>query len=101
MPLIIGIVRKRVALGVAGFATTVVAGFILGLILAIPSALVWTVIIFVVGPGDSGERQLRRRREYDEFDDADYDERYSDRDFLPPKRDPSEPPDDRYRSGDR
>ena len=46
-PLITGFVKKRVLLGVIGFATCVVLGLLLGIILALPAAIIFTIIIIL------------------------------------------------------
>ena len=45
-PLIYGIVKQRVLLGVAGLAACVVAGAILGILLAIPVAGLFVYLIY-------------------------------------------------------
>ncbi len=47
-PLIAGYFRSRLALGVIGFVASVVGGAILGLLLAVPVALVFTLVILLV-----------------------------------------------------
>ena len=53
-PLIYGIVKQRVLLGVAGLAACVVAGAILGLILAIAVAAVFVHLIYRSVRGTAG-----------------------------------------------
>lgn len=50
VPLICGLVKKRVGLAIGGFAACLVGGFILGLILALPMCVLFTVLIFVTKP---------------------------------------------------
>ncbi len=50
VPLICGLVKKRVGLAIGGFAACLVGGFILGLILALPMCALFTVLIFVTKP---------------------------------------------------
>lgn len=45
VPLIVGLVRNQVVLAVGGFVSCVVGGAVLGLILAIPLAAVFTILI--------------------------------------------------------
>ena len=45
IPLITGIVKKRVPLGIAGFVSCLIGSGILGIFLAIPIAIIFTVII--------------------------------------------------------
>lgn len=47
VPLITAIMKKRVSFGVTGFVCCVIGGGILGLILAIPIAAVFTLIIIL------------------------------------------------------
>ena len=44
-PLITGFIRKHTALGFVGFICCLVGGFILGIILALPAAVIFTLII--------------------------------------------------------
>ena len=53
IPLVSGFVKGRVALGLIGFAASAVAGVILGLLLALPVAIIFTLAIFLM----RGERQ--------------------------------------------
>ena len=46
VPLIFGHVRKEKGLAWGGFAACIVAGLILGLILAVPMAIIFTVLIW-------------------------------------------------------
>jgi len=48
LPLIVGLTRKQVGLGVGGFVSCVIAGAVLGLLLAAPVAVIFTVIMFAV-----------------------------------------------------
>ncbi len=45
IPLITGIVRKHFVLGIVGLLSCTIGGFILGIILALPIAVIFTVII--------------------------------------------------------
>lgn len=47
IPLITGFIKKRTKLGVIGFISSVIGGAILGLLLALPVAIIFTVIIFL------------------------------------------------------
>jgi hypothetical protein len=46
VPLVVGIVKNRVALGLGGLAACMVAGLALGLILAIPVAALFVYLIY-------------------------------------------------------
>lgn len=54
VPLICGLIKKRVGLAIGGFAACLVGGFILGLILALPMCVLFTVLIFVTKPKNAG-----------------------------------------------
>lgn len=45
MPLITGLVKKQSSLGFIGLIGSIVGGFILGVLLALPIAIVFTIII--------------------------------------------------------
>jgi hypothetical protein len=70
MPLLVGINRKQVALGVVGFVCSAIGGAILNLLLALPVSLIFMAIILGVSSGETG----RRRRRF-EYEDDDYDRR--------------------------
>lgn len=55
VPLICGLVKKRVGLAIGGFAACLVGGFILGLILALPMCALFTVLIFVTKPKNTAQ----------------------------------------------
>ncbi len=50
IPLISGMVKNRKGLAIGGFVACVIAGFLLGIILALPTAIVFTLIIFLTKP---------------------------------------------------
>jgi len=47
LPLIFGKKRDKAVLGIIGFVVCLICGFILGLLLALPVAVIFTVIIIV------------------------------------------------------
>ncbi len=47
VPLIIGIKKGKVGLGVGGFIACIVGSFLLGLLLSIPMCALFTILIFV------------------------------------------------------
>ena len=53
-PLIAGVIKHRENLGYIGFASCIVSGLLLGIILAAPVALVFTLIILFKQPDGSG-----------------------------------------------
>ncbi len=55
IPLIVGLVKKRKALAWIGFAACAVSGAILGLLLSLPVAIVFLIVILV------RSRKLRKR----------------------------------------
>ena len=55
LPLGIGFWKDRVALGVVGFVASALSGIVLGLLLAIPVAVVFTLAIVLMRP----ERRTR------------------------------------------
>lgn len=55
IPLGSGFYKDRVSLGVIGFVASAIAGAVLGLLLAIPVAIVFTLAIFLM----RGERRPR------------------------------------------
>lgn len=52
-PLIAGKVKNQLRLGVIGFICCVVGGFILGLIIALPAAVIFTLVIALKKPAES------------------------------------------------
>ncbi len=54
VPLICGLVKKRVGLALGGFFACLGGGLILGLILAVPLCVLFTVLIFVTKPKTMG-----------------------------------------------
>ncbi len=46
-PLITGFIKKRVGLGVIGFVVSMVGGVLLGILLALPVAVIFTLIIML------------------------------------------------------
>ena len=50
LPLFVGLKRQKTGLAVAGLISCVIGGFILGIILALPVAIVFTVIILCTKP---------------------------------------------------
>jgi membrane protein implicated in regulation of membrane protease activity len=55
IPLVFGLVRGETALAWCGFAACILGGFLLGIILALPIAIVFTVLIWK----NSKDRQTR------------------------------------------
>lgn len=53
--------RRRDGLGLAAMVSCVLSGFLLGCLLALPVAMIWTLIIICVGPAPDGRPS---RREY-------------------------------------
>jgi hypothetical protein len=49
IPLVVGLAKRRPAVAVSAFASCVVGGVILGFLLAVPLALIFTVVLFVNG----------------------------------------------------
>ena len=47
IPLIAGLIKKRIALAVSGFIVCMICGFILGVILALPVAIIFLVVILL------------------------------------------------------
>jgi MFS family permease len=56
LPLLVGLKKQRRGLALAGWISCVVAGLILGLLLAIPVALVFTVVILFLKPRGGREQ---------------------------------------------
>ncbi len=54
VPLICGLVKKKVGLALGGFFACLGGGLILGLILAVPLCVLFTVLIFVTKPKTMG-----------------------------------------------
>src|SRR5262245_12094090 len=71
LPLSVGLAMKRYGLAIGGFITCLVGGLILGVLLAGPAAIVFTIIIASLGKPVS--RRRSRRRYYDDEDDDDED----------------------------
>jgi len=60
-PLVSGFLTGRVGLGVAGLVVTAISGMLLGLLLAVPVAIVFTLVIWFTRP----ERTQARHRRVD------------------------------------
>jgi hypothetical protein len=76
IPLITGIVKRgpvHITLGVVGMVVCLGSGLLLGCLLGLPAAAVFTVIILVIP--NTGARDGRFRRDYD----VDHGERWKDR----------------------
>lgn len=76
LPLCVGISKKRPVLGGVGFVACIGGGLVLGLLLAAPLALVFTVIIAVMGPPQTADAFARDRRRVDEYDDREKEDDY-------------------------
>ncbi|MDD3192770.1 MAG: hypothetical protein PHE47_02800 [Oscillospiraceae bacterium] len=50
VPLICGLVKKRTGLAISGFFACMVGGIVLGIFLAVPMCILFTVLIFVTKP---------------------------------------------------
>ena len=57
-PLLIGRKRNRQALGKVGLIACIVSGLILGLILAIPVSIIFTMVIFFSKPPATDDRRV-------------------------------------------
>src|SRR5262249_58569432 len=79
LPLFIGRYREQEILGWVGLACCTVGGVVLGLLLAVPLALLFTILIFAVSAipmnwGSSSGRRRRRRPPKPRHDYRDEDE---------------------------
>ena len=54
VPLICGLVKKRIGLAIGGFFACLGGGLLLGLILAVPMCVLFTVLIFVTKSKTAG-----------------------------------------------
>lgn len=59
LPLIVGIVRKRVKLGLIGFVASIAGGAAFALLLSLPISLLFTWLIFRgTGPSAAGAQEI-------------------------------------------
>jgi hypothetical protein len=74
LPFFIALAYKRLEVGIIALVASIVSGFLFGLFLSVPMALIFTVILLSIGSLRPKRRRRRVIHDYDDDDDDDDDD---------------------------